>query len=99
MRKRNILGTSNVPLFKYASLKMLGRQGQNPAHWPPQANSGNLTIFCARGVGNLTFACMGWGKLNQKNQVSNIFLGGGTKVANSHKTCVWTRWNSLKQEI
>ena len=25
----------------------------------------------ARGVGNLTFACVGWGKLNRKCQVSN----------------------------
>ena len=30
---------------------------------PPRANPGNWTIFCARGVGNLTFACMGWEKL------------------------------------
>ena len=40
----------------------------------PRANPGHLTILCARGVGNLTFACVGWGKLNQKNQVSNDFF-------------------------
>ena len=47
---------------------------------PPRANPGHLTTFCARGVGNLTgkafpgvgnltFAWVGWGKLNRKCQV------------------------------
>ena len=31
---------------------------------PPRANLGHLTISCARGVGNLTFTWVGWGKLN-----------------------------------
>ena len=54
---------------------------------PPRANPGHLTIFCARGVGNLTgksfpgvgnltFAWVGWGKLNRKCQVSNGFFFG-----------------------
>ena len=41
-------------------------------HPPPRANPVHLTIFCALGVGNLTFACVGWGKLNWK--VSNDFF-------------------------
>ena len=63
---------------------------------PPQANPGHLTIFCARGVGNLTgkafpgvgnltFAWVGWGKLNRKCQVSNGFFFLGAEVANSYK--------------
>ena len=39
-------------------------------------NFGHLTIFCARGVGNLTLASVGWGKLNRKCQVSNEFFFG-----------------------
>ena len=57
--------------------------GQTPGK--PRANPGHLTIFCARGVGNLTgkaflgvgnltFAWVGWGKLNLKCQVSNRFF-------------------------
>ena len=42
---------------------------QNSPPPPPRANHGHLTILCARGVGNLTFACMGWGKLNRKCEV------------------------------
>ena len=43
-------------------------------HPPPRANPAHFTIFCARGVGNLTFACVEWGKLNRKCQVSNEFF-------------------------
>ena len=77
---------------------------------PPRANPGHLTIFCARGVGNLTgksfpgvgnltFAWVGWGKLNRKCQVSNGFFFG-RRVANSYEHVrVWTRWKSLEEEI
>ena len=37
-------------------------------HPPPLPYPGQLTIVCARGVGNLTFACLGWGQLNRKCQ-------------------------------
>ena len=47
----------------------------------PWANPGHLTIFCARGVGNLTFAWVGWGKLNRKYQLSSDCA----EVANSYK--------------
>ena len=56
---------------------------------PPQANPGHLTIFLTGkafpGVGNLTFAWVGWGKLNRKCQVSNGFFFLGAEVANSYK--------------
>ena len=32
---------------------------------PPTPLPGHLTIFCAQGVGNLTFAWVWWGKLNR----------------------------------
>ena len=41
---------------------------------PPSGNPGHLTIFCVRGVGNLTFVCVRWGKLNRKCQVSNDYF-------------------------
>ena len=63
---------------------------------PSRAKPGHLTIFCARGEGNLTFACVGWGKLNRKGEVSNIVFSGA-EVAHSCKTRVWTRWKSLKK--
>ena len=78
-------------------------------HLPPRANPGHLTIFCARAVGNLTFAFVGWGKLNQKCQMILLiiiiifffFWGGGRggEVANSYKTYVWTSRKRLKEEM
>ena len=59
---------------------------------PFWANLGHLTVFCARGVGNLTgkafpgvgnltFAWVAWGKLNRTCPVSDGFFSG-TKVLN-----------------
>ena len=75
------------------------RSNQNFNIPPPRAYPGHFTIFCARGVGNLTFSCVGWGKLNRKCQVSNDFFFSGAEVANSYKTRVRTRWKSLKEEM
>ena len=66
---------------------------------PPRANPGHLTIFCARGVGNLTgkafpgvgnltFAWVGWGKLNRKCQVSNGFFFWAPKSLTAINTCL-----------
>ena len=55
---------------------------------PPRANPGHLTISCARGVGNLTFTSVGWGKLNQKCQVSSDFLLRGPKSLTVINTCL-----------
>ena len=57
------------PLRLYAPIKS---KLQHPP--PPRANPGHLTISCARGVGNLTFTWVGWGKLNQRCQASGDFL-------------------------
>lgn len=63
----------------------------------PPVNPERLTIFCARGwgtwregllgLGNLTFAWVGRGKLNRKYQVSNVFFFRARK---SPTTRVWT---------
>ena len=76
-------------LLRYRSTYRLfmRRSNRNFNIPPPRANPGHLTIFCARGVGNLTgkafpgvgnltFAWVGWGKLNWKCQVSNGFFFG-----------------------
>ena len=39
-----------------------------------QSNRNFNISYCAQRVENLTFACVGWGKLNQKFQVSNDFF-------------------------
>ena len=85
-------------LEKCFIMRISNRNFNIPTPPPPpfQAKPGHLTIFCARGEGNLTFACVGWGKLNQKGEVSNNFFSGA-EVANSCKTRVWTRWKSLKK--
>ena len=63
-----------------ARMELLRRSNRNfnprlpPPPPPSRANQGHLTILCARGVGNLTFACLGWGKLNRKCEVSNDFF-------------------------
>ena len=49
------------------------------------ANPRHLTIFCARGVGNLTFACVRWGKLNRKCQVSTDFFSRAPKLLTAIK--------------
>ena len=80
--------------------KILRHFAQNyaPIKSKLQHPPGHLTIFCARGVGNLTgkafpgvgnltFAWVGWGKLNRKCQVSNGFFFG-RRVANSLNTCL-----------
>ena len=57
-------------------------------HSPPGANTWHLTISCARGVGNLTFAWVGWGKLNQKRQASSDFLFRAPKSLIAINTCL-----------
>ena len=62
---------------------------------PPRANPGHLTIFCARGVGNLTdkafpgvgnLTLPGWGGENWTGSVRfQIFFFSGAEVANSYK--------------
>ena len=54
----------------------------------PRANPGHLTISCARGVGNLTFTWLGWGKLNQKCQASSDFLFRAPKSLIAINTCL-----------
>ena len=51
----------------------------------PRANLGHSIIFCAPGVGSLTFVLAGWAKLNRKCKVSNDFFFFGAEVANSYK--------------
>ena len=53
----------------------------------PQANPGHVTVFCARGVGNLTSSCVGWGNLNRKCQVSNVFFFGLLKTTGADDDC------------
>ena len=55
---------------------------------PPGANPGHLTTSCARGVGNLTFTSVGWGKLNQKCQASSDFLFRAPKSLIAINTCL-----------
>ena len=54
----------------------------------PWANPGHLTTSYARGVGNLTFTWVGWGKLNQKCQASSDFLFRALKSLITVKTCL-----------
>ena len=54
----------------------------------PRVNRGHLTIFCARGMGNLTFTWVGWGKLNQKCQASSDFLFRALKSLVAMITCL-----------
>ena len=55
---------------------------------PPRANPGHLTTSCSRGVGNLTFTSVGWGKLNQKCQASSGFLFRAPKSLKAINTCL-----------
>ena len=57
-------------------------------HPPPWENPGHLTISCARGVGNLTFTWVGWGKLNQNCQASSDFLFRVPKSLIAITTCL-----------
>ena len=61
---------------------------------PPRANPGHLTIFCARGVGNLTdkafpgvgnLTLPGWGGENWTGSVRFPIFFSGAEVANSYK--------------
>ena len=54
----------------------------------PRANPGHLTTSCARGVGNLTFTWVGWGKLNQKCRPSSDFLFRAPKSLIAINTCL-----------
>ena len=87
---KQLIGVVRGLVFAFAPIKS---KLQHPP--PPRENPGHLTIFCARGVGNLTgkafpgvgnltFAWVGWGKLNRKCQVSNGFFSGA-EVANTYK--------------
>ena len=80
------------------SVKLMRRSNRN-FNIPPRANPGHLTIFCARGVGNLTgkafpgvgnltFAWVGWGKLNRKCQASNGFFFRAPKSLTAINTCL-----------
>ena len=55
---------------------------------PPPVNPGHLTISFAWGVGNLTFAWVGWGKLNQKCQASSECLFRSLKSLIAINTCL-----------
>ena len=57
-------------------------------HPNPRANPGHLTISCARGVGNLTFTWVGWGKLKQKCQATSDFLLRAPKSRTAMNTCL-----------
>ena len=57
-------------------------------HPPPRANPGHLTTSCSRGVGNLIFTSVGWGKLNQKCQASSRFLFRAPKSLKAINTCL-----------
>ena len=54
----------------------------------PRENPGHLTISCGRGVGNLTFTWVGWGKLKQKCQSSSEFLFRAPKSLIAINTCL-----------
>ena len=54
---------------------------------PPGQTPGHLTISCARGVGNLTFTRVGWGKLNQRCQALSDFLFREQKSLIAITTC------------
>ena len=58
---------------------------------PPGQNPEHLTTSCARGVGNLTFTWVGWGKLNQKCQASSDFLFRAPKSLIAINTCLDAR--------
>ena len=90
-----MLMTIKVPLrsnFSYSIFLHFRVEYDSLTHLPkfqPRANPGHLTIFCARGVGNLTgkafprvgnltFAWVGWGKLR-----FNVFLDIKTQVWHS----------------
>ena len=75
---------------------------------PPRANPGHLTTFCAwgvgnltgkafLGVGNLTFAWVGWGKLNRKFQIPNGFFFPAPKSPPA--TRVWKTWKTSREEM
>ena len=68
-------GGCSLPLH-FNGFVLCADQIETSTSSPIRANPGHLTIFCARGVGNLTFPCVGWGKLNRKRQVSNDFFFG-----------------------
>ena len=44
--------------------------------------------FCARGVGNLNFVWLGWGKLNRRCPVSNDFFLREPKSITIINTCL-----------
>ena len=49
---------------------------------------GNLTGKAFRGVGNLNFVWLGWGKLNRRCQVSNDFFLREPKSITIINTCL-----------
>ena len=68
----SLLGLStNSEVFSTCIMRRSNRNFNIPP--PPRG----IDYLLCREVGNLTFACVGWGKLNRKSQ-----------VANSHKTSV-----------
>ena len=61
-----------MQLLKVAPIFLMRRSNRNFNNPPPPpANPGHLTGEAFPGVGNLTFASVGWGKLDRKCQVSN----------------------------
>ena len=89
------LCTGQHPLSVWEDPVVIKSTLQHPP--PPPANPGHLTIFCARGVGNLTFGDVKWGKLNRECQVSKDFFQAQKSLTAKKRVC--TRWKSLKEEM
>ena len=70
------------------AIVIMRRSNRNFNIPPPRANPEHLTTSCARGVGNLTFTWVGWGKLNQKCQASSDFLVRAPKSLIAINTCL-----------
>ena len=62
-----------------------------------QSNRAFDYLLCPRS-GEFDLGLHGVGKIEPEDSSFDFFFSGG-EVANSHKTRVWTRWKSLKEEI
>ena len=92
-------------IILYRSIAPIKSKLQHHPAPPPPPRAGHLTIFCAQGVGNLTgkafpmvgnltFAWVGWGKLNWKGQVSNDFF---SSEAPNSLTAINTCFNKMEE--
>ena len=74
------------PLYRMACMAPHVLSNQKLQH--PRANPRHFTIFCAREVGNLTFALVEWGKLKLSFRFQMIFFFRAPKSLTALNTCL-----------